>query len=71
MCIRDRACLIHRADAVRIAVGSKAGLAVVLQHRDLERVDVGRNRLRLDAGEKRIQLSADFDVVDANAGEDA
>ena len=44
---------------------------MVLQHRDLERPDVGRNRLRLNAGKERIQLGADLDVVDAHAGEDA
>src|SRR5271156_924726 len=27
--------LIHRADAVRVTIGSKASLAVVVQHRDL------------------------------------
>jgi hypothetical protein len=69
--VDEAALLIHRADAVRVAVGGKAGLAVVLQDRDLERPDVRRNRLRLNAGKERIQLGADLDVVDAHAGENA
>ena len=44
---------------------------MVLQDRDLERPDVGRNGLRLNAGKQRIQLGADLDVVDAHAGENA
>ncbi len=69
--VDEASLLIHRANAVRVAVGGKAGLAVMLQHRDLERTNVGRNRLRLDAGKERIQLGADLDVVDAHARKDA
>src|ERR1700679_2867230 len=62
---------IHRADAVRVTVGGKAGVAVVLQHRDLQRPDMGRNRLRLDAGKERIPFGPYLNVLDAHAGEDA
>src|SRR5580658_895839 len=63
--------LIYRADAVRVTVGGKAGLAVVFQHRNLQRPDMGRYRLWLNAGKERIPFRPYLDVVNAHAGEDA
>src|SRR6266700_268120 len=62
--------LVDGADAVGVAVGAEAGVAVVGDHDLLEGPDVRLDRLGIDAREQGVDVAADLDVVDAEARKD-
>src|ERR1700733_6487680 len=63
--IDKAAFLIDCANAIRIAISRKTGLAVVLQHRNLKCADMRRDRLRLNARKERVPLPANLHMVNA------
>ncbi len=71
MRVDEAAVLSDGADAVGVAVGGKAGVTLLLDHRFLQRGDVRQNGLGIDAGEERIVLLANGHVLDAVLVEDA
>ena len=70
MWIDEVAVLVSGADAVRIAVGAKAGVAMVLDRRFAERANMRLDRLGVDLREKWVDVAANLHVIDADAGED-
>src|SRR6202035_4414012 len=64
------AILVGGADAVGVAVGAKAGVAVVGNHRLAQRANVRLDGLGVDAGEERIDVAADLHVIDTDPRED-
>ncbi len=70
MRVDEVAVLVGGADAVGVAVGAEAGLAVVGDDRFAEGADVRLDGLGIDAGKERIGIGANLDVSDADAGED-
>ncbi len=60
-----------RANAVGIAIDRQAGAAFFAHHGFLEGFHVRQNRLRIDAGKQRIHLSANLQVRNPGALEDA
>ena len=65
------AMLVHRADAIRVAVGDKAGIAFFSNDSLLRLGYVRQNRLRVDAWKCRIQFAAHLDKGNAGPAEDA
>jgi hypothetical protein len=63
--IHKAAILGHRTQAVGIAIGGEAGVALLLHHRFLKSRNVRKDGLRVDAGEKRIYIAANLDMLDA------
>ena len=68
--VDEIAVLVGGADAVCVAVGAEAGLAVVGHGCLAERADVRLDGLGVDAGEERVDVAANLDMGYADAGED-
>ena len=68
--VDEVAVLVGCADAVGVAVGAEAGLAVVGDRGFAEGADVGLDGLGIDAGKERVGFGADGDVGHADAIKD-
>src|SRR5262249_19834946 len=71
----DKAAVLRRGpDAVRIAIGDEAGMALFLNYHFLQSADVRLNRLRINSRKQRVHLAPDLHMGDAspleNVGED-
>jgi hypothetical protein len=64
------AVLVGGADAVRVAVGAEASVALVGDDRFAEGADVRLDGFGIDAGKQRIDVAANLHVIDADARED-
>ncbi len=62
------AVLIHRADAVRVAVGDEARVALLGDNGFLGSLDVGQDGLWVDAREERVEFAANLDKWDLRGG---
>ncbi len=65
------AVLVHGTDAVGVAVGNQAGIAVLRDDFNLGHRNVRQDRLGIDAGERRVAVRANLDGVHSSAIEDA
>ena len=71
VCVHHVALLIHRADAVRVAIGNKPGVALLGNHGQLRRADMRQDRLRIDPRKQRVQLVANLHKRNLRAGKDS
>ncbi len=69
--VDDVAVLVDGADAVGVAIGDEAGVAVLGDDAALGLGDVGEDGLGVDAGKGGVDLGPHLDEGDARAGEDA
>src|SRR6185437_1596671 len=60
-----------RANAVGVAIGDEAAVALLAHHRLLRFAHVRLDGLGINAGKQRVHLGANLDKVDAALGEDA
>ena len=71
MRINKAAVFSHRADAVSVAVGRQAGMAVFSGYGFAQLIDMRLDRLRIDAGEQGVDFLADRNVIDSMFGKNA
>ncbi len=69
--VDDVAVLVHGTDAVGVAVGNQAGVAVLRDDFNLRHRNVRQDGLGIDAGERRVAVRANLDGGHASAIEDA
>src|SRR5206468_8338927 len=68
--IHEVAVLVDRSDAVGVAVGAEASVAMVLHHRVFKGLDVRFNWLGVDSRKERVDVAADLDVIHPEARKD-
>ncbi len=68
--VDEVAVLVGGADAVGVAVGAEAGVALVGDDCLAKRANMRLDGLGIDAGKERVDVAANLHVVDADARED-